>query len=114
MIDATVRGNAPVVVADGDLERRFAEFVGTHRVRARRLAFRLTGGDEAAAEDVTQDALVRAYTALGRFRGEAKLETWFYQILVRQAHNYRRWRRVREAWSTLTSPDEVGRPDANH
>jgi RNA polymerase sigma-70 factor (ECF subfamily) len=81
-----------------ELERRFSAFVGSHLDRARRLAWRLVGGDDAAAEDVTQDALLRAYRALGRFREEAKLETWFYRILVRQAANYRRWRAVRELW----------------
>jgi RNA polymerase sigma-70 factor, ECF subfamily len=81
-----------------DLERRFAALVGSHREKARRLAWRLVGGDDAAAEDVTQEAFVKAYGALARFRGDASLETWFYRILVRQAHNYRRWRAVRERW----------------
>jgi RNA polymerase sigma-70 factor (ECF subfamily) len=78
------------------LEQRFAVFVATRRERARRLAWRLVGGDDAAAEDVAQDAFVRAWRALPRFRGEAQLDTWFYRILVRQAANHRRWRAVRE------------------
>ena len=60
----------------------------------------MIGGDSSAAEDVTQDALVRAYRALPRFRQDAKLETWFYRILVRQAQNYRRWREIRERWAS--------------
>jgi RNA polymerase sigma-70 factor (ECF subfamily) len=85
--------------ADDDLDLRFAAFVRTHRDKAWRLAWRLVGGDDAAADDVTQDALVRAYRGLARFREEAKLETWFFRILVRQAHNYRRWRALRELWT---------------
>ena len=85
-------------VATADLEERFSDFVVTHRERARRLAWRLVGGDAAAAEDVTQEAFVKAYRALGRFRADSKLETWFYRILVRQAHNHRRWRAVRSRW----------------
>ena len=81
-----------------ELEARFEAFVVSHRERARRLAWRLLGGDEAAAEDVVQDACVRAHRALAGFRGEARLETWFYRILVRQAHSHRRWRAVRELW----------------
>ncbi len=77
----------------------FDDFVRTHRERAVRLAWRLIGGDEAAAEDVAQDAFVRAYQGLGRFRGDARLETWFHRILLRQAHNYRRWRALRRLWS---------------
>ena len=50
---------------------------------------------------MTQEAFFKAYRALGRFREEASLATWFYQIVVRQAHNYCRWRTVRETWSAL-------------
>jgi RNA polymerase sigma-70 factor (ECF subfamily) len=63
------------------------------------------GGDEAAAEDVAQEAFVRAWRALGRFREEAKLETWFYRILVRQAANHRRWRALRTLWSAPAGDD---------
>ena len=53
------------------------------------------------AEDVCQDAFAKAYVALGRFRGDSSIETWFYRILVRQAYNYRRWRAVRERWNAV-------------
>ena len=91
-------GIAEMGALPAEREECFGTFVALQRDRARRLAWRLVGGDEAAAEDVTQEAFVRAYQALGRFRGEASLETWFYRILVRQAHNYRRWRAVRTLW----------------
>jgi RNA polymerase sigma-70 factor (ECF subfamily) len=98
-------------------EERFALFVASHRERARRLAWRLVGGDEGAAEDVVQDAFVKAYRALGRFRGDSTLETWFYRILVRQAHHHRRWRAVRDRWSAVgtgepadPSPRDPGDP----
>ncbi len=85
---------------DPDLERRFEALVHSHRERALRLAWRLVGGDAAAAEDVTQDAFVKAFRGLPRFRGEAKLETWFYRILLRQAYSYRRWRGIRDFWDS--------------
>jgi RNA polymerase sigma-70 factor (ECF subfamily) len=83
------------------LEERFSDFVMSHRDRARRLAWRLVGGDEDAAEDVAQDAFVKAYRALGGFREDSSLETWFYRILVNQAHKHRRWRAVRQRWSAV-------------
>lgn len=88
-----------------DREARFGAFVASHRERAVRLAWRLVGGDQAAAEDVAQDAFFRAYRALPRFREEASLSTWFYRILVRQAHSYRRWRAVREIWTPVLEAD---------
>ncbi|MBW2542566.1 MAG: RNA polymerase sigma factor [Deltaproteobacteria bacterium] len=99
-----------------DLEARFGDFVASHRDRARRLAWRLIGGDEAAAEDVVQDAFVRAYRALSGFRRDSSLETWFYRILVNQAHKHRRWRAVRERWrggwdeSNAVAPADPGDP----
>jgi RNA polymerase sigma-70 factor (ECF subfamily) len=95
-----------------DLEQRFETFVASHRQRAVRLAWRLLGGDDAAAQDVVQDAFVCAYRGLGRFRGEASLATWFYRILVHQAHNHRRWRAVRELWTSSHEdpPDPAAAP----
>ena len=98
MGDAVVQ-EPPVV--ELELEQRFRLFVASHRERARRLAWRLVGGDDAAAEDVIQDAFIKAYRALDRFREEASLATWFYRIVVHQSHDYCRWRTVRETWSTL-------------
>jgi RNA polymerase sigma-70 factor (ECF subfamily) len=87
-------------------EARFEAFVVSHRERAVRLAWRLVGGDLDAAEDVAQDAFVRAHRALARFRGEAELGTWFYRILVRQAAHHRRWRAVRERFVARAQPEQ--------
>jgi RNA polymerase sigma-70 factor (ECF subfamily) len=98
-----------------DLERRFEALVHTHRARAQRLAWRLVGGDGAAAEDVTQDAFVKAYRALSGFRGESALETWFYRILVRQAASHRRWRGVRAFWDAGSEIEPRDpKPDPQH
>lgn len=93
--------------AVGDHEERFARFVALHRERSLRLAWRLVGGDAAAAEDVVQDALVSAYRALDGFRGEASLDTWFYRILVRRATSHLRWRGVRRRFASDEDPDGV-------
>ena len=43
------------------------------------LAYRLTG-DEEDARDVVQEAYLRAYRGLKRFRGDAQFSTWLYRI----------------------------------
>jgi RNA polymerase sigma-70 factor (ECF subfamily) len=88
-----------VVATRQDLDKRFVRFVAERRERARRLAWRLVGGHDAAADDVTQDAFFKAYRGLGKFRDESALDTWFYRILVRQAQRHRRWQTLRNAWS---------------
>jgi RNA polymerase sigma-70 factor (ECF subfamily) len=86
-------------VDDARSEQRFDAFVREHRDRAIGLAWRLLDGDRAAAEDVVQEAFVRAYRGLDRFREEASLSTWFYRILVNEAQRHRRWRWVRERFA---------------
>ncbi len=87
------------VATRNDLDERFVRFVAERRERARRLAWRLVGGNDAAADDVTQEAFLKAYRGLGKFRDESALDTWFYRILVRQTQHYLRWRALRELWS---------------
>jgi RNA polymerase sigma-70 factor, ECF subfamily len=95
-----------------DLEQRFDAFANGHRDRALRIAWRLLGGDAAAAEDVAQEAFVRAYRGLGGFRGEAELATWFHRILVNEVRRHQRWRALRGARHAVDSePDAV--PDPN-
>jgi RNA polymerase sigma-70 factor (ECF subfamily) len=88
----------------------FAAFVEARRERAVRVAYRMLAGDAAAAEDVAQNALLRAYGALRRFRGDASLDTWFYRILVREVQRHRRWQAVRRLWSTDAEVEHV--PDS--
>lgn len=79
-------------------EEAFSDFVDRAAPRAMRVAWRLLAGDASAAEDVVQDAFVAAWKALPGFRGDSTLDTWFFRILVRRAHNYRRWRNLRTLW----------------
>ncbi|MDW3220719.1 MAG: sigma-70 family RNA polymerase sigma factor [Acidimicrobiales bacterium] len=65
---------------DGEREA-FDEMVRrTHR-DAYGLALRLTS-DEEDARDVVQDAYLRAYRGLDRFRGDAQFSTWLYRIVA--------------------------------
>jgi len=44
--------------------------------------------DRAEAEDVAQEAFLRAYRALGGFRGDSAFYTWLYRIAVNTAKNH--------------------------
>lgn len=50
------------------------------------------------AEEVTQDAFMRAHRGLENFRGEASFSTWLFQIATNLAHNryWYWWRRKRD------------------
>jgi RNA polymerase sigma-70 factor (ECF subfamily) len=63
---------------DGDREA-FDELVRETYADAYTLAHRLTGNEE-DARDVVQEAYMRAYRGLRRFRGDAQFSTWMYRI----------------------------------
>ena len=93
-----------------DQEERFVSFVDRISSRAMSLSWRLVGGDTAAAEDVVQDSFIAAWKALPDFREDSSLDTWFFRILVRRAHNYRRWKSLRTFWK---DPGEAECTDPN-
>jgi RNA polymerase sigma-70 factor (ECF subfamily) len=65
------------------------------------LALRLTG-NRSDAEDLAQDALLRAVRALPGFRGDSQLSTWAYRITVNAWKNRVRAEKRRKFWSTVT------------
>jgi RNA polymerase sigma-70 factor (ECF subfamily) len=93
----------------------FEELVMTYQHRVFGVALRMLG-NRAEAEDVAQEAFVRAHRALGEFRGDAKLSTWLYAItsrlcLNRLASGERRMTRQGED-ALLRLSDAGPRPDA--
>jgi RNA polymerase sigma-70 factor (ECF subfamily) len=76
-------------------EGAFNELVLRHQEKLYWLARRFVT-DHAEADDVLQDALVKAYQGLKTFRGESNVFTWFYRITVNTSINSLRRKRVRD------------------
>ena len=70
-----------VAAAKGGDRDAFEALVKVTYHDAYTLAYRLTGNEE-DARDVVQDAYLRAYRGLGRFRGDAQFTTWLYRIVA--------------------------------
>jgi RNA polymerase sigma-70 factor (ECF subfamily) len=64
----------------------FDLLVERYTPRVFNLALRITGSRE-DAEDCVQEAFVRAFTALQRFRGEAAFSTWLYRVALNVAND---------------------------
>ena len=79
----------------GDL-RAWETIVRAYQGIAFRTAY-LLGGNAADAEEAAQDAFVKAYRALGRFRRGAPLKPWLLRIVANEARNRRRAAGRREA-----------------
>ena len=65
----------------------FEALVVRHQRAAVQVAYALAPGE---AEDVAQEAFVKAYRALGRFRPGAPFRPWLLRIVANQARNQRR------------------------
>lgn len=84
---------AVIRARDGD-EDAFRLLVERHSRHVYRLAYRMTGRAE-DAEDVVQDAFVRAYRQLNRFEARSNFSTWLYRIAFNCAVDYTRSRQHR-------------------
>lgn len=65
-------------------ERAFEEFVRSHADRLYAVVVRLLG-DRHEAEEVTQEAFLRAWRGIGSFEGNSRFFTWLYRIAVNEA-----------------------------
>jgi RNA polymerase sigma-70 factor (ECF subfamily) len=103
------------IAVEGDLVRRalardpaaIRAIMQTHNRRLFRIA-RSILRDDAEAEDVLQDAYVRAFGHLADFRGEAALSTWLSRIVINEALG-----RLRRPRAATVSLDDMPRPAAD-
>jgi RNA polymerase sigma-70 factor, ECF subfamily len=70
-------------VQNGD-QQAFALLVAKYQRRVFRLISRFVA-DPASAEDIAQETFLRAYRAIGNFRGDSQFYTWLYRIAVNTA-----------------------------
>src|SRR5215210_3696119 len=99
-------------LADADLVRRarggdvdaYAELIRRYQAFAVGLAA-LVLRDTSEAEDVAQEAFLKAYYALGRFKPGASFRAWLVRIVVNEARNFRAAMRRRAGLQSRLSED---------
>ena len=84
----------------------FDDLVRRHQTRVFRLSRRLLG-DADAALDAAQEAFVKAWRALPRFKGEARFSTWLTRITINQCRNELRKRGTVKHTRPLSLDDNV-------
>jgi len=102
--------------ANGD-RVAFRELVLQHSHAMFRLAWRLTG-DESLAEDIVQEAFIKAWRKIGDFRMQSSFRSWLHRITVNTAMDQLRTRSRREQvessepeWERLQPADEGPKHD---
>ncbi|MFW6197587.1 MAG: RNA polymerase sigma factor, partial [Myxococcota bacterium] len=101
-----------VTAAKGGDRAAFDALVRLTYAETYTLAYRLTGNED-DARDVVQDAYLRAYRGLRRFRGEAQFSTWMYRITANCAATYL-GRRARHRHDDLDESAPVVDPRTDH
>ena len=92
-------------VQHGD-KKAFELLVSKYQRKLMRLVSRLVR-DQAEAEDVVQEAFIKAYRALPQFRGDSAFYTWLYRIGINTAKNHLVTQGRRAPTSTEADAEEV-------
>ncbi len=73
-------------VQNGD-KKAFDLLVRKYQYRIRNLVSRFVR-DPSEQEDIVQESFIKAYRAIGRFRGDSAFYTWLYRIVVNTSKNH--------------------------
>lgn len=86
--------DGPVIEAcrRGDRDA-FKTLFETYKDKVFSIALYSTGGDQAFAEDITQQTFLKLFTAIQQFRGESEFTTWLYRLVVNACMDERRRRK---------------------
>jgi RNA polymerase sigma-70 factor, ECF subfamily len=87
---------ALVAEAAGGSREAFDALVRRHEVRIFNLARALVGRD-GDADDLAQETFIRAWRAIGRFRGESAFRTWLYRVAINVVRSHLA-QRARQRW----------------
>ena len=71
---------AAASVAEGEERRAFDELVERYHKQAYNIAYRMTG-NHADAEDLTQEAFIRAFRFFAQYKRELPFDSWLYKIM---------------------------------
>jgi RNA polymerase sigma factor (sigma-70 family) len=84
--DAEAEADRRLVAAAAAGQRvAFEQLYRRHVRRIFGVVWRLVGGNEARAEELTQDAFIKAWQALPGFRGDSAFSTWLHRLAVNTA-----------------------------
>jgi len=103
-------GDVELVAACAEgIPEAFRELLSRYRRSAVGLAYQMLGNME-DAEDVAQEAFVRVFVAIPRFRGQAAFSTWLYRIVTNLCLGDRRRRRRMVDLEAVREPRAADNP----
>ena len=94
----------------GDMQA-FGAFVAKYQDRIFNMVFRMCGR-RADAEELAQEAFLKALERIGQFRGQSQFYTWLFRIAANLTISHRR-RGGRVRFQSLTGPEEFEQSQAD-
>lgn len=99
--------------AGHDGRHAFAMLVRRHQSDIRSTLRRFTRGNLALADDLAQDTFIKAWGAIGSFRGDSSFKTWLFRIAYRSflseaRRNEPDTEEIDEAHAVTRDPNEAG------
>ncbi len=85
----------------------FEELVVRHKQALYGYALGMTGGDHAAAADILQETLLKAFLNISRFRGDCAFITWLWRIARNEFADYRRSPKTAENAPLDAAPEHL-------
>ena len=83
----------------------FEYLVAAYEKNVYNLALRMTGNPE-DAEDMAQEAFLKAYSSLDSFRGDSKFSVWLYRIVSNVCLDFLRKQKKRQSFSLSMEDDD--------
>jgi len=87
-------------------QRATEEFISRYQQKAYAIAYQMCSGDREEAQDLTQEAFLKVFRNIKKFRGNSSFYTWFYRIVVNTCLDGRRRRRKRVRIFSLWRPGQ--------
>ena len=100
-----------VLACQGGEREAFDRLVQRYQREVYRLCYRYVNNHH-DADDVAQDVFLKAYRAIGRFRGDSSFSTWLYRIAVNTCLTFRSSRRESEELPEGLADRSAGVADA--
>lgn len=96
-------------VKAGDV-KAFDKLVLKYRERLYGVIYNMTSNREDAA-DITQDAFIKAFSSIHKFRGKSAFYTWLYRIAINTALTHLKRNRLRRFFSFENLDEELGQSE---
>ncbi len=87
-------------------KERFIELIAAEQESLRRFLRGLCGGDGFKADDIAQEAMLKAYLSFECFQGRSRFSTWLFRIACNCWYDHLKKTAGKDNWISMDDPDQ--------